>query len=84
MTKLLKRIVVFLERKFPDRVELTFKEFNELHEELGALNRAYQDLAQELLEFKQLKADVQKYKDEVSKLHVVLGFSGGRGASLER
>lgn len=84
MIKLLKAIVVWLEARFPEKVLLTFKEFNELHEELGALNKAYQGLNQELGALKGVVADVQKVKDEVSKLHVIMGFSGRGASPLER
>ena len=86
MIKQLKAVVLWLEARFPEKVMLTFKEFNELHEELGALNKAYQALNQELDTLRGIVAEVEKVKAEVSKLHVVLGFSSGRGsnAPLER
>jgi len=83
MKKLLKSILAFLERKFPDRVELTFQEFNELHSELGGLNVAYQGLKAEIEALQGISKEVQKVKDEISKLHVIMGFSRGQ-APLER
>lgn len=106
MKRLLKRFVAFLDRKWPDRVEITEAEYNQLYEQLGAYNRVLQDFDKRinalalgvealnkpqegLTELKEKLAaqaqDVQKCKDEISKLHIVMGFTSGRGqAPLER
>ena len=99
MKKLIRKLLAFLEAKFPDRVQVTLEEYNALYAQLGAynqvlqafdkkvyeLNNELQALKAEPLNLKELKADVQKCKDEVSKLHVVMGFSGSAsGGRLER
>lgn len=42
MKAILRAILSFLERKFPDRIEITMQEYKELREELGSLNQAVQ------------------------------------------
>lgn len=95
MIKFLKTIVLWLEKRFPEKVEITVSEYNSLFKTLSDYNQYLQGLNTkiEALEAKlqapvdngiaELKADVEKVKSEVSKLHVVLGFSRGQ-APLER
>lgn len=95
MKNMLKALVNFLDRKFPDKVTITLLEYNQLFETLSNYNQYLQALNRKVEALEalvkvpaedvnaELRKDMQKVKDEVSKLHVVLGFSRGQ-APLER
>jgi hypothetical protein len=76
---LLKDIVAFLERKFPDRIEITLQEYKEMREELGALNKAVQGILVIDAAQKRLEKDLELVKSN-------LGYIGTKNAirPLER
>ena len=67
----LKNVVNWLDRKFPDKVEITLHEFNQFHEELGMLNREVQQLLQLQPKLDALQKDLDLVKSN-------LGYLGTR------
>lgn len=82
MKRLLRSVLNFLERKFPDRIEVTVREYQDLHTELGQLNASYQLMSAEALKTSQR---IKQLEDNLRELNANFGITGIRPRSpLER
>jgi len=76
MKRFLRAVLAFLDRKFPDRVEITLQEYNELHQELGMLNVAVQQLPKLDIALKALSDDLQLVKSNLGYTQSKKSFIG--------
>ena len=102
MKKILRWMIDFLERKFPDRITVTLEDYDELYDELMICQNSSVKQGESILKMqstmeevktlsaniafiqdnlktaKELESQINKIRDEVSKMSVTLGFTAGR------
>lgn len=83
--KALSKLVNWLEARFPERIEITVTQFNDLHGEMGALNQSYQLLCADKLA---LDNRVKALESQLKEINMSLGIQvmgqRARGGALER
>ena len=76
MKRILRAVLAFLDRKFPDRVEITLQEYKELREEMGMLNNAVQQMPKLDVALKALSDDLQLVKSNLGYTQSKKNFIG--------